>query len=293
MTRLHVLLGCLFFRNFTGSELYVYELARGLRRLACDVSVIALKPGGRLAPMAEAEGIAVHSFANPPITSRIDVIHGQHTPAVERLVRLFPDTRQICTIHSEVLALEDPVRHPAIRRYIAIRPEIKVRLVGHFQIPESMVEVIYNPIDETRFNTRDTVQEDALLFAGTLDPLRQATILDLVAFTREQRQALWLVGKNHSDYLEQVLAHPHVTHHTPTYHVETLTKRCAETAGILLGRTTIEGWMCGKPGWIYTVDADGRILDRRRHEPPLDTSQFHAMHVAARIRGEYDRLVTA
>jgi len=292
MARLRVLIGCLFFRDFTGSELYVYELARCLRRMDCDVSVIALKKGGPVTSMAEEHGIAVYAFADPPMGS-FDVIHGQHGPAVERLVRLFPRTPKICTIHSELLPVEDPVRHPTIHKYIAIRPAIKQRLVSHFGIPESLVDVIYNPIDETRFNTDDTRMENALLFVGTLDPLRKATVLDLVDHTRNHQRALWLVGRDRSDYLAPVLAHPHVTHHKPTYHIETLTKRCAETAGILLGRTTIEGWMCGKSGWIYTVDAEGRILDKRRHDPPPDTRPFHAQHVAGRIRDEYARLVTA
>ena len=34
---LKVLLSCLFFKTFTGSEMYVYELARGLKKLNCEL----------------------------------------------------------------------------------------------------------------------------------------------------------------------------------------------------------------------------------------------------------------
>jgi hypothetical protein len=37
-------------------------------------------------------------------------------------------------------------------------------------------------------------------------------------------------------------------------------KNCKET-GIMLGRTTIEGWMCIRGGWIYNVD-NGNIVNK-------------------------------
>ena len=49
-----------------------------------------------------------------------------------------------------------------------------------------------------------------------------------------------------------------------TPEIEKFVKECDETAGILLGRTTIEGWMCGKPSWIYKVDSGGFILSKER-----------------------------
>jgi hypothetical protein len=33
------------------------------------------------------------------------------------------------------------------------------------------------------------------------------------------------------------------------------------TAGILLGRTTLEGWCCDIPGYMYIIDIHGNILD--------------------------------
>ena len=43
-----VLLCCLQYRAFTGSELYFYELSQGLRELGCDVSLISPRLGDPL-----------------------------------------------------------------------------------------------------------------------------------------------------------------------------------------------------------------------------------------------------
>jgi hypothetical protein len=39
--KIKVLISCLYFKNFTGSELYVYELAKNLIKLNCDVTVMS------------------------------------------------------------------------------------------------------------------------------------------------------------------------------------------------------------------------------------------------------------
>ena len=72
--------------------------------------------------------------------------------------------------------------------------------------------------------------------------------------------------------------------------VEPYVKNCYETAGILLGRTTIEGWLCGKSGWIYNVDDKGEILNKRKHEVPSDVSKFDYMEVAKKIKEKYIKL---
>ncbi len=62
---LKVLLSCLFFKNFTGSEMYVYELARGLKKLNCDVTVLS-DINGPLSKLAQQQGIKVVPFNEAP-----------------------------------------------------------------------------------------------------------------------------------------------------------------------------------------------------------------------------------
>jgi len=62
--KLKVLLSCLFFRTFTGSELYVYELAKNLVKLHCDVIVVS-DIWGILTELAKREGIKVVQSSEP------------------------------------------------------------------------------------------------------------------------------------------------------------------------------------------------------------------------------------
>ena len=289
--KLKVLIGCLFFREFTGSEMYVYELSKNLLKLNCEVHVISPNIGGPLTEISSDLGINIHTFLNPPTNQKFDIIHGQHYPVVEALIKLFPNTPKICTIHSEVISLENPIQDISIFKYIAIRPEIKEHLINKFNILERQIEVIYNPIDENRFNTKDTTDNGYILFVGTIDFLRKKTILDLIEYSKSIGKELWIIGKNHSDYLDYIKTQSHVKYYEDIYNVETFVKGCSETAGILLGRTTIEGWMCGKSGWIYNVDNLGNIIDKQLHEPPLDIEIFDSSNVTKKIKEEYIKIL--
>jgi hypothetical protein len=317
--RIKVLLSCLFFRTFTGSELYVYELAKSLLKLNCDVTVIS-QIGGPLTDMAKKIGIKCLSFEESPgfklgdgkwgfnspegfkpstenMMYRVsevnyDIIHIQHKPVAERMIQFYPEIDKIYSIHSEVIELEDPIKHESIKKYIAIRPEIKDHIVNKFEIPEESVDVIYNPLDNEKFKPKSNFKvENAVLFVGTIDYLRKETILDLMERTKEEGKELWLVGEDKGNYLPFVLNEPHVKHFPPTWSVENFIYKCEETAGIQLGRTTIEGWLCGKPSWIYKVDSAGFILSKEKFNPPTDLEKYYTMNVAKQIKEEYLKII--
>ena len=113
----------------------------------------------------------------------------------------------------------------------------------------------------------------------------------MVTYSKEVEKELWLVGENKSNYLDELLINEHVKYFNATSRVETFVKNCSETAGILLGRTTIEGWMCGKPGWIYNVESSGYIVDKKLHEPPNDIVKFDSIEVAKKIKEEYIKIL--
>jgi glycosyltransferase involved in cell wall biosynthesis len=317
-TRLKVLLSCISFRNFTGSELYVYELAKSLMKLNCSVTVLS-QVGGPLTDMAKKIGIKCLPFENAPgfklgdgawgtntpegfkpstpnVLYRIsevdfDIVHFQHKPVAERILNMYPELPKIAAIHSEVISLEDPVKDDTIKKYIAIRPEIKEHMINHFEIPEEMIEVIYNPVDNEKFKVKEVSEEDYVLFVGTIDYLRKETILDLMEYTREIGKELWLVGENNGNYLDNILLEDHVKHFPSTWKVEDFISKAYETAGIQLGRTTIESWMCGKSSWIYKVDSGGFILSKEKFEPPTDIEKYYTMNVAQQIKDEYIKLI--
>jgi glycosyltransferase involved in cell wall biosynthesis len=206
---------------------------------------------------------------------------------------MYPELNKISTIHSEVMGqgLEDPIMDKTIKKYIAIRPEIKSHLIENFEIPEEMIEVIYNPVDNTKFQPKDIQTENYVLFVGTIDYLRKESILDLIEYTREIGKELWLVGQNNGNYLENILLEPHVKHFPATWNIEEYILKSYETAGIQLGRTTIEGWMCGKPSWIYKVDSGGFILSKEKFNPPTDIEKYHTLKVAQQIKDEYLKIL--
>ena len=315
---LKVLLSCLFFKTFTGSEMYVYELARGLKKLNCDVTVVS-DVDGPLSKLAQQQGIKTLPFVLSPgfkmgdgkwgfntpegfVTSKpnmmhkigevsFDIIHTQHTPVTNQICQMYPNIPKISTIHSEVISLEDPVINDTIVKYICIRPEIQEHIINNFKINKNSTEVIYNPIDTDRFNTKNTKDDGYVLFVGSIDYLREYAIKDLVDYSKSIGKELWLVGDNKADYLTSLLENPHVKHFPSTNKVEKFVKNCSETAGILLGRTTIEGWMCGKSGWIYNVDKYGKIINKDRFDIPEDIIKFDYMEIAKKIKKEYIKIL--
>ena len=317
--KLKVLLSCISFRNFTGSELYVFELAKSLIKLNCSVTVLS-QIGGPVTDMANKLGIKCVSFENAPgfklgdgqwgmntpegfkpstpnTLYRVsdvdyDIIHFQHKPVAERILSMYPELPKISAIHSEVISLEDPVVDPTIKKYIAIRPEIKEHMINNFDIPEEMIEVIYNPVDNEKFQSKTVSEENYVLFVGTIDYLRKETILDLIEYARELGKELWLVGENNGNYLENVLLEDHVKHFPSTWKIEDFILKSYETAGIQLGRTTIESWMCGKSSWIYKVDKGGFILSKEKFDPPSDIEKYHTLKVAQQIKDEYIKILS-
>ena len=320
--KINVLLGCLNFNHFTGSELYIYELAKTLVKLNCEVSICS-NIGEPLASMAKKFGIKLYTLNEPPnyklgdgkwmlkgpqgealsqpnnlyklSDENFDIIHLNHKPVTEHLLRLYPDTPVVCSIHSEVISLEEPVSSPQIKKYIAIRPEIKEYIIKKFGIESENIDVIFNPFDTTRFKVIPITKKrdkKRILFVGTIDYLRKNTIQDLINTTKENNQDLWIVGKKNDSYLDTMIAgQSHVTYFEPTFSVEKYIQDCDETAGILLGRTTIEGWLCGKDGWIYDIDQAGTILSKKLHQVPTDIDKFNNEFVTKQIIEVYKTIL--
>ena len=285
-----ILLAGLSFEKLTGSELYIFELAKNLARRGCEVTIASYRIGGPLISLIEEYGVKCYHVDYIP-NEPYDLIHCQHEPITNLLVEKFPNIPKICSIHSEVISLENPIIHSSIKKYIAVRSSIKDYLINTYHIKAEDIDVIYNPIDQTKFYPKETKDHNAVLFVGTLDYLRKNTIYDLIKTTEKSGRNLWVIGEDCSNYLNDILKHSHVFYHGAVIDIAKYTQRCNETAGVMLGRTTIEGWMCNKPGWIYNIDAVGEILNKALHNPPPNIDQFYGENVTKQISVQYTKIL--
>ena len=307
--RMNILITVVSFHYLTGSELYVYELVRGLVRRGHRVTVAANLVGGVLAEPARRAGLNVFHFGTLPEHQHFDLIHANEPYPTQWALARFPGVPIVCTVHSQ-FSCEQPVVDDRIRHYICVRPEVQEKITTSDGIPLEKTSVIYNPIDFERFHpiagpkhqpfewdlcpeTLAPKHGRRVLFCGTMDLRRKQTILDLVERSQSEGFSLRLVGRKPAGNYDGFVEHlpPNVTWFDETWRVEDHLSQCDETASILLGRTTIEGWACGKPGWIYDVDLASAIRSRALHQPPADMERFDSRHVVDQIEQLYQKVL--
>lgn len=307
--KLRVLICCQFFKNYTGSEVSNYELSKELVKLGCDVTIISSVVGNPLQKKALANGVRVYSYNNPPNYAldqegkfhfvknecEFDIIHINHKPIGELILGLYPNTPAVMHIRSEVLPIfEEPIINPIIKRYISIRESI-TDYIKSFGIDQDKIVIIDNPFDIKRFNTNykpiKNIKE-IVLFIGTLDYLRKNILFDLIQMTADNNQELWIIGDNTGDYFNQLCVRDdHVKYLGVKSNVEDYIKKCDYTAGIFKGRTTIEGFLCGKPGWIYVVDKEGNIQNKVLQSVPDDIEKYKSDFSAKKVFSLYEEVI--
>ena len=307
--KLRVLICCQFFKNYTGSEVSNYELSRELVKQGCDVTLISSMVGDPLLSNARKNGVKVYSLGNLPNhkldgegqfhfiknEKEFDIIHINHKPIGELILQLYPNTPAVMHVRSEVIpTFEEPIINPEIKRYISIRDSIR-EYIKTFGIEDDVIVDIDNPFDYGRFNTdydkgKWLSNKETVLFVGTLDYLRKNILIDLKQMTKENNQELWIIGADNGGYVEEILDE-HVVYLGVQSKVETYVKRCHYTAGIFKGRTTIEGFLCGKPGWIYKVEKEGKILNKELTQVPDDVEKYRSDFSAEKVFNLYDEVL--
>jgi hypothetical protein len=189
-------------------------------------------------------------------SEKYDIIVASQPQVNMFLLDQYKDTPIISIIHSEVRS-EDPVLDSRISHYIAIRQPIADMLINDYKIPSSKVSVIYNPIDQTRFNPNEGKKLDRYsgIFVGeVLDPIRFNAVQHLAQQCIDNDWDLYLMSDSKYDF-----NHPNIKYLDKQWDTESIVKQMHFTAGILLGRTTLEGWSCDVPGYMYLIDIHGNI----------------------------------
>lgn len=290
-----ILVACQNMNAYGGSELYHYELLMGLSEdKTLDITFATYTfpdMNFHLYDDLIAKGIKIKSisdireniyFENPDL-----VVVSQPHPT-ELMCYLFPEVPKISIIHS-ALRSEDAIKHPSIKHYIAVQPDIYQCLKNQYGINPKNISLIYNPIDETRFKKytirrfSKKVREDGVLIGEINDPLRRPMIEHAVQNCIQNNQNLTIISRSKFDF-----KHSNMQIIDPCYNTEDYVKYADFTVGIG-GRTTIEGWMCGIPSYIYKVDPQGRILDIQLKYPPK-TRRFERKFVYSQHIKLYNKI---
>lgn len=310
---LRVLICCQFFKNYTGSEVSNYELAKELVKLGCEVTVISTMIGDPILSRAKNAGIDVYQLPNIPnyrltqdgkqiqfirTEKEFDVIHINHRPIGEQILNLYPNTPAVMHVRSEVIpTFEEPIIHPQIKKYVSIRDSI-TEYIKSFGVKDEKIVLIDNPFDSNRFNTnyeQKKNDKEVILFVGTLDHLRKNILKDLKQMVEKEDKILWIIGANNGGYVNELFKTPvsesRVKYFGVKSDVENYIKKCDYTAGIFKGRTTIEGFLCGKSGWIYKVDKQGNILEKEFTEVPDDVYKYKSDYSAMRVCELYNDII--
>lgn len=282
-TGLKILMAPLSFKKLTGSELYHYELAREMVAMGHDVTITG-EVGGEIAEKARAVGIRLLPVSES-VNLKYDVIHTSQTDPTMWACKTFkvPIIQTIHSEHSKLWEYEKPYLDSRVKRYVAIRDTIKAKL------PNESV-VIYNPVDYTRFNAEGRIAPDkkTVIFPGTIDGLRKDSALKLIEISKAEDFDIVFVGQKRVDYGElpgNVVMIP------ARWDVEAEVKQATHTASIMMGRTTIEGWACGLPGYIFQIDDDGNYVSHEIVEPPKDMDRFDSRKVAERMIELYKEVI--
>jgi len=266
-----VLLSCLSYREFTGSEIYFYELSSALQEAGHEVSIFSPFVDK---PLSEKSKNIIFPTASDIHDTTYDLLIFSHGKVIWEYIKNVKAKKSINVIHSEVLDLEEPIINDSVDLYVGIRPTIVEYLKTI--ISNKPIKLIYNPFDFDRFNPKKckkkkSNKDKVVLFPGSLDYLRYNPLKYLLDLSEKQNFKVLHVGRN--DYST---THINFASQEPVWNVELFYKQCDIVSGIFLGRTSIEGLLCGKRVLQFDVDRTGKIKKTYWHtEDNLDKFNKH------------------
>ena len=279
-----ILISCLSFKNYTGSEIYFYELSSALKSSGHSVSIYSPFIGH---PLRDKTTDISFPSKETITSTEYDLVIFSHGNVTWNYIKDVKAKKIINVIHSEVLELEQPLIDNKVDVYVGIRPTI-VEFIKQ-TITDKPVRLIYNPFDFTRFNPqkckkRKNVKDKVVLFPGSLDYLRYNPLKYLLDLSEKQNFKVLHVGR--SDYST---VHPNFASHEPTWDVEKYYSQCDIVSGIFLGRTSIEGLLCGKKILQFDVDDSG-VIQKVYWHTEEDLKKFDKNNTANNLLKLFDTI---
>lgn len=289
---MRVLIACHPLKSLNGVFFYVYELARELQRLEHYVCVTSPS----FSPQA-IEKLREKEIPSIPISSlqmgEPDIIHLNQPKQTICVLNKYPGVPVVATIHSTVYDADGPIIDKRILRVISIRQDIEDYYNNLFKNVIISRVVIPNGIDLERFKpdpSKMREEDRFFLWVGGNGRLRREALCDFAQRAKKNNAYIQVIGCKQCSCIPSVKG---VKCSPFACDVEKYTQACLETGGIFLGRTTIEGWVCGKPGWIYDVDKRGNVLSCKRHLPPENISDYNIKNVVQSLLKQYGEAINA
>ena len=152
----------------TGTELYVRDVATGLRRRGHSPIVYSPSLGPLAAEIRASTIPVVDDLAR--VAEAPDIIHGHHGLETLTALLAFPGVPAVSVCHSWIGWADEPVTFPRIRRYLAVDDTCRDRLVGEHGIDPDRVDVVLNAVDLARFRPRGPLPRRparALIFSNS------------------------------------------------------------------------------------------------------------------------------
>jgi hypothetical protein len=152
MNGLRILITNFKLETWTGTELFVRDLARGLIE-AGHRPVVYSPRLGKLAEEIRKETVPVvddlAKLSAPP-----DVIHGQHANETLSALLHFPDAPALFFCHDWYFKEDFPPRFPRLLQYVAVDDQCYDKLVCECGVPEERARVLCQFVDLERFRER-------------------------------------------------------------------------------------------------------------------------------------------
>lgn len=136
-----------------GTELYVRDVALALQARGHTPIAFSTVLGAVAKELADAGVPVVDDLAQAGAAP--DIIHGHHHLETLMAVLQFPASPAINFCHGWLPWEELPLRHPSVRKYVAVDDACRARLVDVEGIEPARVEVLLNFVDLARFRLRD------------------------------------------------------------------------------------------------------------------------------------------
>ena len=173
--------------ELAGSEMFVYELAKGLVDLKHKVSVFIFKEITKDAIIpAKLKKLGVKIINNvDDLAQEYDVIHCHHNTTANIIHHRYPDTPKIFVSHGWVFPICVPNTDFKFDKIIAVSEEVKMNLekAGHKDI-----EIINNPIDINRFRFRKLNKKRSVLRGRFFDSFPPNVQLSKLEIKLDQNQ---------------------------------------------------------------------------------------------------------